>query len=102
MDLFQTQLKRLLWYLIGGSRGGLSRANILRLLRDRPLNANQLSKELNLDYKTVEYHLRVLVKNKLLTTEKAYGAQYFLAPLLEQNFSVFEEIWGKINKTGNG
>lgn len=102
MDLFQRELKRLLWYLIGGSRGGLSRANIIRLLRERPLNANQISKELGMDYKTAEYHLRVLVKNNVLVSGGGYGAQYFLSPPLEQNYSAFEEIWEKVNKTVKG
>ncbi len=97
MDLIQSQLRRLLWYLIGGSRGGANRAQLVRLVKERPMNANWLSKELKLDYKTVEYHLRVLEKNKLLVSEGGYGAVYSLSPLLEQNFLVFEEIWGKVN-----
>ncbi|MBI5355358.1 MAG: winged helix-turn-helix transcriptional regulator [Candidatus Aenigmarchaeota archaeon] len=102
MDLFQRELKRLLWYLIGGSRGGFSRANIIRLVRDRPLNTNQIAKELGMDYKTAEYHLRVLVKNNILSSGANYGAQYFLSPMLEQNYAAFEEIWEKVNKTGKG
>ncbi len=42
-------LKRLLWYLLGGTRGGPTRAEILKTLRDRPLNANQLAEALRVD-----------------------------------------------------
>src|SRR5215471_3887468 len=68
-------LKRLLWYLLGGTRGGPTRAQILKTLHDRPLNANQLAESLSVDYKTVQHHLKVLEDNGLVApTEKgAYG-----------------------------
>lgn len=102
MDLVQKHLRKLLWYLIGGSRGGITRANIISIVRQRPLNANQLAKELGMDYKTVEYHLRVLVKNNMLSAGEGYGSQYHPSPLLEQNFPVFEEIWEKVIKPERG
>ena len=102
MDLFQRELKRLLWYIIGGSRGGFARASIIRVVRDRPLNTNQIAKELGMDYKTAEYHLRALVKNNVLSSGGGYGAQYFLSPMLEQNYAAFEEIWEKVNKAKEG
>src|SRR5215470_13456276 len=53
-------LKRLLWYLLGGTRGGPTRAEVLRILRERPLNANQLAETMRVDYKTIQHHLGVL------------------------------------------
>ncbi len=66
------QLK-LLWYLIVGTRGGNTRALILKHLIDKPHNANQLADALNMDYKTVRHHLDVLVKNGIITKEKSNG-----------------------------
>jgi DNA-binding transcriptional ArsR family regulator len=94
-------LKRLLWYLLGGTRGGPNRAEILKLLRDRPLNANQLTEKLGVDYKTVQHHLRVLEENGLVApSEKgAYGALFFLTPKMEEALPFLEEIWARIGRT---
>jgi DNA-binding transcriptional ArsR family regulator len=94
-------LRRLLWYLLGGTRGGPNRVQILKALRERPLNANQLAGVVHLDYKTIEHHLNVLEENGLVTfSEKgAYGAVLFLTPRMEEAWSLLEEIWGKIGRT---
>jgi DNA-binding MarR family transcriptional regulator len=92
-------LKRLLWWLIAGSEGGYNRALIIHALNDRPYNANQLAKELKLDYKTIRHHIDVLSKNNLITfTGTKYARMYFVSPLLEDNFALFEEIWNEIGK----
>ncbi len=94
-------LKRLLWYLLGGTRGGANRAEILRALLDRPLNANQLAEALKVDYKTIQHHLRVLEENGLvMPSEKgAYGAVILLTPKMEEALPVLEEIWSKIGRS---
>jgi hypothetical protein len=45
--------------------------------------------------------LNVLIKNGLIVTDDKgiYGATYFLTPLMEQNFQLFNEILEKIKKT---
>src|SRR5437867_8270571 len=82
----EKHLRRLLWYLLGGTRGGPNRAEILRVLRDRPLNANQLAESLGVDYKTVQHHLRVLEEHGLVgpSDKSTYGALLFLTPKMEE------------------
>lgn len=53
---------KLLSYLIEGTRGGKTRALILRHLAEKSYNANQLATTLNMDYKTIRHHLNILVK----------------------------------------
>ena len=85
---------------MGGTRGGPNRAEILKALRERPLNANQLASTVHLDYKTVEHHLRVLKENGLVTSsEGTYGAVLFLTPVVEEAWPIVEEIWGRIGRT---
>ena len=93
-------MKRLLWWLIAGTKGGLNRAKIIMILHDRPYNAHQLTEELGLDYKTVRHHLKVLQKNDIVTITgaKSYGAMYFLSDLMEQHYGLFQEIWEQIGK----
>ena len=93
--------RRLLWYLLGGTRGGPNRVEILKALRDRPLNANQLASAVRLDYKTIEHHVHVLEENGLVTTSEkgAYGAVLFLTPRMEEAWPLLEEIWARIGRT---
>ncbi len=102
MPAVASPLKRLLWWLIAGTRGGESRARIILSIHDIPKNANQLSEGLGIEYKTVRHHLDVMMKNGLISSVgEGYGTTYFLSNEMEANFSVFEEIWGKIGKKEN-
>jgi DNA-binding transcriptional ArsR family regulator len=92
--------KRVLMYLLVGSKGGYNRVQIIKLLKDEPMNANRICERLGLDYKTIQHHLRILRENNMIVTSPAgtYGAMYFLTPYLEKNISVLEEIWAKFGK----
>ncbi len=92
-------MKYLLGWLIAGTRGGLTRAEIIESIRETPQNANQLATALKVDYKTVRYHLEVLEKNHIVTSVgDKYGATYFLTQVMEDNYTSFEEILKKIWK----
>jgi DNA-binding transcriptional ArsR family regulator len=89
--------KRLLWYLFAGSRGGENRTRIIDVLKERPLNINQLSERLGLDYKAVQHHISVLEKNNLLSRMgEKYGVVYFVSTYLESNFDVYLDIRSKL------
>ena len=94
------QIKKLLWWLLAGTSGGLSRGRIIETVSEKPMNANEISDKLHLDYKTVRHHLKVLQKNNLLTTMGGgkYGAMYFPSEVLEDNMKYFDEIWDEIGK----
>ncbi|HEC76260.1 MAG TPA: ArsR family transcriptional regulator [Thermoplasmatales archaeon] len=92
-------VKKILWWLLAASAGGINRGKIIELLIEKPMNANELAKELELDYKTVRHHLRVLEKNSLITSMgEEYAKMYFISELLEENINYFYEIWEKIGK----
>jgi DNA-binding transcriptional ArsR family regulator len=92
-------LRYLLGWLIAGTRGGPTRAKIIEILRDTPQNANQLANQLGMDYRTIRHHLKVLEKNRIVTTAgEVYGTTYFLSPALEENYGIFEEIVNRIWK----
>ena len=92
-------LKYLLGWLIAGTRGGLTRAKILKILKETPQNANQLASQLKMDYRTIRHHLEVLQKNRIITSAgEGYGMTYFLSPSMEENYALFEEIVDKIWK----
>ena len=87
------ELKRVLWYVLGGARGGENRARIIHHLSLRPLNLNQLAEKLRVDYRTVMHHAEVLRTNSLVVTQgEKYGAMYFLSPRLQAGIELFAEI----------
>jgi predicted transcriptional regulator len=87
------ELRRLLWYLLGGTRGGENRATIIRAIRERPRNLHQLSKDLGLQYNLVQHHVSVLKRNALVTgAGEHYGMTYFLTPWLEAHYDIFEMV----------
>lgn len=91
------RLKRVLWHLIGGTRGGPLRVRILTLLRDRPYNTNQIAVALGIDYKTAQHHMRVLTENRVVSpTGDGYGAVFLFTPEMEESWSEFEAIAAKV------
>ncbi len=90
-------IRRVIWWVFTGNRGGPNRLRLVAVLKDRPSNANQLAQKLGMDYKTVRHHLSVLLKNRMIVeTGQGYGAMYFISPELEQNYDEFIRIWEKI------
>ncbi len=71
--------RKLLCYLIEGTRGGKTRALILKHLAGKSYNANQLATLLNMDYKTIRHHLDVLIKNGIIgKINDGYSDLYFI------------------------
>ncbi len=99
MSVRVRQLKYLLGWLIAGTRGGVTRAKIIETLRENPQNANQLANSLEMDYRTIRHHLKILQKNRIITSAgNGYGTTYFLSPDMEENYGLFEEIMNKLWK----
>lgn len=90
-------LKRVLWQLLGATRGGPVRIRILQAILERPSNTNQLAVRLGHDYKTIQHHLRVLVENRLLEVRgDRYGATYFPSADLEACRPEFDALVAKV------
>ncbi len=71
--------QKLLCYLVKGTRGGRTRALILKHLGERSYNANQLATVMNMDYKTIRHHLKVLMKNGIIAKNNdGYTDLYFI------------------------
>lgn len=87
------QFDKMLWWLIGGTRGGENRLRIIMLLNEKPRNANSIAEDLDLDYKTVTHHLELLEENNVVDTiGEGYGKNYALTPQMEENIDQLEQI----------
>lgn len=93
MERAAPHVKYLLWSVFAASRGGLNRIRIMSSLRRIPRNANQLSEELELNYKAVQHHLGVLERNNLITRfGEKYGIAFFVSPFFESNIGVYDQL----------
>ncbi len=94
------ETKKLFWFIFVATRGGMNRIRIISHLRIMPTNTHQLSKQMRLDYKAVQHHLKTLEQNNLVTkVGDKYGATYFPSVLFEDGEAVFDEIVEKLKKT---
>ena len=88
-------VRQLLIWLIKGTKGGKTRAQIIKTLKANPQNSNQLATHLKVNYKTVRHHLAILEKNRLITSAgDHYSTAYFLSEQMEENYGLFEAITG--------
>ena len=84
--LAEVSTRRLLWWLLEGTRGGPTRVKILRAIIAKPLNAHQLAKELGMDYTTIRHHLDILVKHGVLeVVGEEYGAVFYVSGWLSKS-----------------
>lgn len=92
-------VKKLLWFVFTGSRGGITRLKIVNLLKQQPYNANQLAKAMNLDYKAIIHHVQVLEKNNMIMKiGEKYNVTFFISNFLEANMESYSEIAQKLEK----
>ncbi|HIQ29519.1 MAG TPA: ArsR family transcriptional regulator [Candidatus Caldiarchaeum subterraneum] len=93
-------IRRLFWWVLVGSKGGPTRMQILMLLRQGPANANQIAVKLNLNYKTVQHHLKVLEENRMIVPEgERYNVTYRLSPELLDNIDILDSIIESISSS---
>jgi len=96
------QTRKLLMYLFTSTRGGYTRLKIIMLLLKQPFNTHQLSLELDLDYKAIQHHMRVLEKNNMVTKiGEKYGAIFHLSNFLEVNILALDEAIEKLDRKMN-
>ncbi|MCE4603320.1 MAG: winged helix-turn-helix domain-containing protein [Desulfurococcales archaeon] len=79
-------------WLIEASRGGATRARILLLIREEPLNVNQLARKLGLNYRSVLHHINVLLRNGLIVrVGEGYGSPFILSREAEEHWDIVYE-----------
>ena len=96
------QTSKLLFYLFTSTRGGFTRLRIIMLLLEQSYNTHQLALELQLDYKAVQHHMKVLEKNNMvLKIGEKYGAIFQLSTFLEINIGALDMAIDKLDQKMN-
>ncbi|MFB6111662.1 MAG: ArsR/SmtB family transcription factor [Halobacteriaceae archaeon] len=86
-------MEDVLWYVLASTRGGPTRARILRAIGDRPRNANDLAETLGYDYTTIRHHLDVLEENAIVESiGEDYAVAYTPTDRCEAHWDVVCEI----------
>jgi hypothetical protein len=89
-------MKRLLFWLLEGTKGGPMRIQLLSILAKKPMNLRQLSITAGVDYKTAEHHVNLLMKNAVLECSgNGYGQVYFITDI-----ALAQSELGKLIKGG--
>ncbi len=89
----QKPTQQILKWLLTTTRGGDTRIQILKTLKQTPQNTNQLATRLNRSYKTISHHLSILQKHKLvIPMGDNYGTTYFLSQTMEENYALLQEM----------
>jgi len=80
------------WWLFGRNVGGETRINIINLLMERPYNANQLSNKLNMSYRNIKHHLKLLKESGIVmeNSDQKYGKVFILNSDFDKE--IFDEI----------
>lgn len=82
------------WWIFG-RKGGKTRTGIINLLIDRPYNAHQISEILDMSYRNIKHHLKVLQDvSFVVKNDQKYGKIYLLSPDFDQE--AFNKICNKI------
>ncbi len=92
-----TQMKEKFSAVFTGMGGRFTRLRIICAITEGPKNPNELSKKLELDYKTVIHNIEVLEKNGFITKDgEGYGATFFPSNLLTINLSTLYVVIRKV------
>ncbi len=76
-EWMNTQLHKDLFNILVGRPGGKTSMIILDEILKKPQNANQLSKALGFDYKTIRYHLKIFCNHNYVVKEKLNSYTYY-------------------------
>lgn len=89
-------IRSLLWEVIINRKGGWTRAQIINALKEKPCNASQLARAMGYNHTTIEYHLRILEKNDLISSVRNDSGDFSISSFLSRNYVIFDEVWKQI------
>ena len=76
-----------------GMSGRFTRMRIICAITETPMNVQQLSETLELDYKTVQHNIRVLEKNNFIERQgDGYGDIFFPTELISANLPTLYKV----------
>ena len=96
-ELWQCNDKKLI-ELLRCRKGGKTTIEIVDQILIQPLNKNQIAKNINKDYHTVRYHLKIMCKHEYIVKE-TIGKTYYYWPSKKLINNI--DTYNKIKETFN-
>lgn len=98
------QMAKLFSSIFTGMGGRYTRMRILCAITEVPMNTMELSKNLDMDYKTIKHSIGVMEKNNLVIREgEGYGDMFFPSEIISSNLStlyyVIRKVEAKLKKS---
>jgi predicted transcriptional regulator len=89
MDFFEQTA----YWLLAGSKGAANRLRIIQILDTKPMNLNELSKQSDLNYKTAQHHIELLMENNLVSKAgNRYGQVFFISEQLKTHDALVKKL----------
>ena len=87
-----------------GMSGRYTRLRIICSITENPMNTLEISKKLNLDYKTIQHSINVLEKNNFIVREgTGYGDVFFPSEMITSNlptlYAVIRKVENRLEKS---
>jgi len=87
-----------------GMSGRYTRMRIICAITENPMNMLELSKKLEMDYKTIKHSIKVLETNNLITRDgDGYGDTFFPSDKISSHlptlYSVIRKVEAKLDKS---
>ena len=97
-------MNKLLSSVFTGMSGRYTRMRIICAISEEPMNTLELSKKLEMDYKTIQHNIKVLESNSLIVREgEGYGDLFFPSELISSNlptlYKVIRRVEEKLDKS---
>ena len=97
-------MKELFSSVFTGMSGRYTRMRIICAITEEPMNTLELSKKLEMDYKTIQHNIKVLESNSLIDREgEGYGDLFFPSDLISSNlptlYKVIRKVENKLDKS---
>jgi len=76
-----------------GMGGRFTRLKIISLISKTPMNAHKIANELQYDYTTIQYNIKVLEEHNLIKkNDDNYGSPYHITYFLQENILSLEDV----------
>lgn len=93
------QMNELFTSVFTGMSGRYTRLRIICSITEMPMNTLELSKKLELDYKTIKHNIDVLEKNNLIVRQgEGYGDIFFTSDLISTNLPTLYKVIRKVEE----
>ena len=97
-------MKELFSSVFTGMSGRYTRMRIICAITEEPMNTLEISKKLDLDYKTIQHNIKVLESNSFIVRKgEGYGDLFFPSDLISSNlptlYKVIQKVETKLNKS---